>query len=307
MRLSGLTVRKIAEMICGAHGSDFDGFEWPNFPYRSSPRLTEFFYDYCCLPYQHDGSTRITWVTGVLREINEGAANNPALPPDGFIRVLRELLETVQIKQPDSHQGAIDDLNGVLARDGIQIRFTNGRYIFTKTTELAELVETADLKKCLEDFTQYVKTDMRMSFWNFNKADNRYKWTPRPERHAKNLLLTFLNGRFGGSIDTFEEITAGAGKIDVFIVLPTGEKAVVELKMCGHGYSEMYAREGIEQIAHYVENRGTRTGYLIVFDSRVREFSKGFQDTEAINRMLLLTRIADVRPYVKSRSIPDSV
>ena len=50
-----------------------------------------------------------------------------------------ELLETVQIKQPDSHRGAIDDLNSVLARDGIQIRFTSGRYIFTTTTELAEL------------------------------------------------------------------------------------------------------------------------------------------------------------------------
>jgi len=78
-------------------------------------------------------------VIGVLQEVNQRASSNPALPPDDFIRVLRELLETVQIKQPDSHRGAIDDLNSVLARDGIQIRFTSGRYIFTTTTELAEL------------------------------------------------------------------------------------------------------------------------------------------------------------------------
>jgi hypothetical protein len=77
--------------------------------------------------------------------------------------------------------------------------------------------------------------------------------------------------------------------------------------MCGHGYSETYAQEGIEQLIHYVENRGTSTGYLIVFDSRVRDFSKGFRETEIINGLSILTRIADVRPYVKQRDIPKGV
>jgi hypothetical protein len=307
MRLSGPTVRKIAEMICGAHGSGFCGFEWPNFLYRSSSMLTEFFYEYCCLPYQHDGSTRITWVTSVLREVNEGAASNPALPSDDFTRVIRELLETVRLEQPESHQGAIDDLNRVLARDGLRIRVTGGRHVLASTAEQNEWVEAADLKECLEAFTHYVRTNIRMSFWVFDKAINRYTWTPRPEKHAKNLLLTFLNGRFGGSVDTFEEITAGAGKVDVFVVLPSGEKAVVELKMCGHGYSWPYAQAGVEQLAHYMENRSTRTGYLIVFDSRTRDFAKGLRDTESIDGMQVLTSIADVRPYVRLTNAPDDV
>jgi hypothetical protein len=76
--------------------------------------------------------------------------------------------------------------------------------------------------------------------------------------------------------------------------------------ICG-AHTEAYAREGIEQLAHYMENRGAKTGYLIVFDSRVSEFSRGFQDTEIVSGMSLLTIIADVRPYVKHRSIPNGV
>jgi hypothetical protein len=39
--------------------------------------------------------------------------------------------------------------------------------------------------------------------------------------------------------------------------------------MCGFGYSTAYAATGEEQIVHYMENRNTRLGYLIVLDARL--------------------------------------
>jgi len=246
-------------MICGAHGSA-GGFEWPNFPYRSSWKLTQFFYEDSGLPYKHDGSTRITWVTEVLRELNEGKASDPDLPPDDLRRVIQELLTSVELDYPESHEGALDDVNRILAKDNLQVQYELGQYVLINTGKPRIVVKPTDLIRALEDFARYVSSDMRMSFWQFDKTTNRPKWTPSPEHHAKNLLLTFLNGRFGESVYTFEEIKAGAGKIDVYIALPNGEKIIVELKMCGHGYSETYAVEGLEQLVHYMENKDTNIG-----------------------------------------------
>lgn len=81
MRLSRRTIPRLAEMICGAHGSP-GGFAWPNFPYRTSGKLTQFFYEDCGLPYKHEGSTRITWAVEVLQKLNEGQENAPDLLPD---------------------------------------------------------------------------------------------------------------------------------------------------------------------------------------------------------------------------------
>lgn len=305
MSLSGLAIRMLAEMICGEHGST-GGFSWPNFPYRSSGKLTAFFYDYCRLPYKHEGGTRITWVVNVLNEMN--ADDKLGVPSEKLFRVIQELLESVRVELPDRHQGAIDDVNRALARDNLQIKYIGGQYRLFRTGETTRIiVERTELDKCLEDFVSYISTDMRMSFWRPNSSGKQYEWISRPEKHAKQLLLTFLNGRFGQAVLVFEEIHAGAGKIDVFIASPLGDRVIVELKMCGHGYSESYARDGLEQIAHYMENKKTDTGYLIVFESRVQDFAQGFDPFESINGRTILTRIADVRPYVKRRDAPIGV
>jgi|GEM_PF-5177373 len=162
------------------------------------------------------------------------------------------------------------------------------------------------LKRCLEDFTSYIQSEKRMTFWQSGDIEGR-KWMSRPEEHAKNLLHTFLSGRFGDSVYTFEEITSGAGKVDLFVVSPNREKVVIELKMCGHGYSTAYAQEGKEQLLHYMKNKGTQISYLLVFDSRVRDFAQGFQENEPISGMSITTIIVDVRPYVKQKEAPSNV
>ena len=152
------------------------------------------------------------------------------------------------------------------------------------------------LKKSLEDFGLYVQSQVRMVFWKKDKK--KYKWISRPERQAQTLLQTFLNGKFDEDIYTFEEIKAGAGFVDLLIIESTGKKAVIELKMCGHRYSLAWARSGIKQTVHYMKNKGAETGYLIVFDSRIRDFSKGIQSIESFDDTSVETIIIDVRPIV---------
>jgi len=162
------------------------------------------------------------------------------------------------------------------------------------------------LKGCLQDFAKHISTEKRMTFWQPGSTIDK-KWISHPEKHAKNLLQAFLSGRFGNAIYTFEEISSGAGKVDLFIIFPSDEKAVVELKMCGHNYSMTYAQEGDEQLLHYMENRGAKMGYLLIFDSRVRDFGRGFQDFETINGMPFVNIVVDVKPYVKQKEAPSDV
>ena len=80
------------------------------------------------------------------------------------------------------------------------------------------------LVRCLEDFATHIKSEMRMTFWQIDKTKKQYKWVSQPEQRGKDLLRTYLNGRFGDSLYTFEEISAGAGKIDLYIITPGGER-----------------------------------------------------------------------------------
>jgi hypothetical protein len=189
----------------------------------------------------------------------------------------------------------------VLGEDGIVIQFVDGKYRFARGMSengSLKLIGYADVEKCLDDFVTHIKSKMRMSFWE--KEGGQYKWTPSPEKQAKILLDTALSIRFGDSAYIFEEVGAGAGRVDIYIVTPLGEKFIIELKMCGAPYSESYAKGGVEQLLHYMENRQTKIGYLIVFDSRKRDFSQGFREgAVTINGKCIITKIVDVRPFVR--------
>jgi len=156
------------------------------------------------------------------------------------------------------------------------------------------------LKKCFDDFAYYIQSEKRMTFWDTDDKNNK-KWIPKPEKLAKDLLHSFLKGRFINPTFIFEELTAGAGRIDIFIITPNAERIVVELKMCGKPYSKNYALGGTDQLTHYMENKNAKEGFLIVFDSRKRDYGTGFQDIEQINDMKITTIISDLRPYITKR------
>ena len=126
MKLSRSALNKLAEMICGSHGS-MGGFSWPAFPYRSSWYLSEFFSN-CGLPYQHDGSTRVTWVYSVLEELNEGEASNASLPSDGLLAVIKTLTDPVEFSE-ENYSTAIDQINRVLSGDGLHLKIVQGQSV----------------------------------------------------------------------------------------------------------------------------------------------------------------------------------
>jgi hypothetical protein len=47
-----------------------------------------------------------------------------------------------------------------------------------------------------------------------------------------------------------------------------------------------------------MENKDSKLGYLIVFDSRVRDVSKGFKERQSFDNMVIITKIVDVRPHI---------
>lgn len=158
----------------------------------------------------------------------------------------------------------------------------------------------------LERFARYIESEMRMSFWKYEAKQPKQprQWIEKPESRAQDLLLTFLNGKFGDSIYAFEEVRAGAGFIDILVISPSNEKVIIELKMCGNRYSSMYARKGFQQLSHYVKNKNAEVGCLLVFDSRLRDFGKRFiKGWQEVDNQNIYVLVVDVRPFTEN--VPD--
>ncbi len=155
-----------------------------------------------------------------------------------------------------------------------------------------------ELETALADFSKCVATDKRMSFWD--KEDGKHKWVSHPERRGKDFLHIYLKGKFGERIEVFDELAAGAGRIDLYVRFGNGLAAVVELKMCGKGYSSTYAASGEEQICHYLENRDTSRGYLVVFDARTNDFGKPLLKSTVSGTFTLGEYFIDLRPTIKN-------
>lgn len=98
-------------MVCG---------NVPNFEYRSSSYITQFFED-CDLEYVHDGTTRWAWVSDRLTEVLAMPHPSASVPPDAFVRVIRRVLDKGDAQEDDPDRSkALAYLNIVLAREGWQ-------------------------------------------------------------------------------------------------------------------------------------------------------------------------------------------
>ncbi|HEX3661766.1 MAG TPA: hypothetical protein VHU89_10060 [Acidobacteriaceae bacterium] len=155
-----------------------------------------------------------------------------------------------------------------------------------------------ELETVLADFSKFIAADKRMSFWD--KEDGKHKWVSHPERRGKDFLHIYLKGKFGDRIEVFDELAAGAGRIDLYVRFGSGLAAVIELKMCGKGYSSTYAASGEEQICHYLENRDTSRGYLVVFDARTNDFGRPLLKSKVSGTFTLGEFFIDVRPTIKN-------
>jgi tetratricopeptide (TPR) repeat protein len=159
-------------------------------------------------------------------------------------------------------------------------------------------VTRAEFERAMDDFGNFISAEKRMRFWD---GDGRggYRWSPRPEARAQDLLHTFIKARFVDRIEIFEEVGTGAGRLDLYVRAEGGLGIIVELKMCGDPYSTIYAASGEEQIKHYMDNRQTRLGYLVVFDARVKLYGQRLLSFTA-GPHTIIEKIVDVRNRVKS-------
>jgi hypothetical protein len=72
--------------------------------------------------------------------------------------------------------------------------------------------------------------------------------------------------------------------------------------MCGFGYSSGYASSGEEQILHYMENRNTHLGYLVVFDARLDKNGSRLLGVRPTDTFTVIEKIVDVRPRVSNKT-----
>ncbi len=54
-----------------------------------------------------------------------------------------------------------------------------------------------ELYMSLKEFSTSISSDSRMHFWKRDKIQNEYKWTSNPEELSKQLLIQFMNAKFG--------------------------------------------------------------------------------------------------------------
>lgn len=115
MRFKNRTLDAIAIMICG---------DAPYFVYRSSYYLTQFFQD-CETEYQHDGTTRKIWVSGVLSEII-AMPWQQNFPHKFFLTVIENLMDRSDAASDDKdRQNALKTLNSELEREGFEAYYGN--------------------------------------------------------------------------------------------------------------------------------------------------------------------------------------
>jgi tetratricopeptide (TPR) repeat protein len=232
-----------------------------------------------------DNAIVLYWYGRALLELGDADKAAPILAKSFELAKECELVDSHHIEElRNKALASATELNHELVKPSLKPRYAVNRKKF---------------EVCLNAFTKFVQSDKRMTFWSFDKGDKSHKWIKKPEQYAQNLLHTFIKAYFEDQVDVFEEVNTGAGRIDVFLKFSNNLSTVVELKMCGFGYSMSYAEGGLDQLSHYLSNKYTSLGYLIVFDARTRDFGKGFSEILTIGKHTIFTRTVDVRPIVK--------
>jgi hypothetical protein len=71
---------------------------------------------------------------------------------------------------------------------------------------------------------------------------------------------------------------------------------IVELKMCGFGYSSGYLAAGESQLLHYLSNRNSKLGYLIGFDARLTKYCD--EVLSGSTPYTIFSKFVDMRPRI---------
>jgi tetratricopeptide (TPR) repeat protein len=158
----------------------------------------------------------------------------------------------------------------------------------------------SEVEEALAEFAHFVKSEKRMRFWS-RQGDGSHKWVSSPERLAQDFLHTFLRAWFQHRISVFEEVDAGAGRLDLLLQFEGGLSAILELKICGANYPSAYAASGEGQIRHYMDNRKVHLGYLVVLDGRLDTNGAPLIAGTTGGQNTVLEVLVDVQPRVSQR------
>lgn len=129
------TFEKIANLICGGTQDKTEEY----FKYRSSSHLNQFFDD-VGTDHIHDGTTRKSWVAGVLKDIFITSPSTH-LVPDQFCRVIQVLMDKADAKNESSErQNALEQLNAILARDGVEAFYAEDRICYLRESKTGSVI-----------------------------------------------------------------------------------------------------------------------------------------------------------------------
>lgn len=161
------------------------------------------------------------------------------------------------------------------------------------------IVTIRTFEKSLDNFITYIQSNIRMDYWEYDKTSKTYSWISKPEQRAKRDLQLYLQTEFKENLLMFDEIRTGAGFIDLYLKFNSGLEIIIELKMCGTPYTTNYALQGKEQLAHYLRNRQSKFGYLVVFDGRKRDFEKNLRENINNSEYSIIVKAVDMRTTTK--------
>ena len=208
--------------------------------------------------------------------------------------ILNKFKNEVSIEHKEDCQKMIDNL--IMSGTTPSCQYVN------KNDKPSQLLTLENFNNKLEEFKLYIQHKGRMRFWK--NENGTHKFNNSPENIAKIAFMDFFESEFGNQIEIIDEYKAGAGAIDLYIQFSPNINIIVELKMCGKGYSSNYALEGNLQLKHYYENSGGSLCYLVVFDGRKNQNKKPNDNlmqryTYDNKKYTIVTRTIDIYPETK--------
>ncbi|MDZ7876664.1 MAG: AAA-like domain-containing protein [Saprospiraceae bacterium] len=108
-----------------------------------------------------------------------------------------------------------------------------------------------DMQAALLKFQQFMKEE-------FNQKDKAFL-----ERNGRLVFLSFLNPILNGKGHSFKEVQTSEEKRLDIIATYNEHKYILELK---RWYGEAYHKKGITQLTDYLDIKGIKTGFLVIFE-----------------------------------------
>jgi hypothetical protein len=121
-----------------------------------------------------------------------------------------------------------------------------------------------DIKKVFLKFQEFMKE-------NYGEKDRDFV-----ERNGRLLFLAFIRPVINGRGFDFKEVQVSEEKRLDIVITFDNRKYIIELKIWR---GEVYHREGLRQLCHYLDLQNETQGYLLIYDLRKESGQAGKWET----------------------------